>query len=340
MIIELIVKNIYNLSMAKIHKLNYFNRSKIKDMIPFLNTRRNNGFLKILSISPFGPIHSLLPLKYKFLDESYIISENSESLGAITVSPIVGNYSKLAISQLYFGENAYDVAKQLIDFVISYYGANGATTFYASFDETYGELVNLFITSCGFRQCSAEEVWEVTKKTFQKPSTIKYRMFKDCDLKEISDIYNDSLVTYFKPTLERSEKEFSESFCHGLTYSTSYRYVIEDNSSGRIIGYFLISTDDNESYVIDFNYSDGYEIDFDGIMYFATREILKRKRHFRLFIKTKRYLKTSEQQKEFFIHNNFQWIKTKILLVKDFYKLIKQESPIKEFIMLGETANR
>ena len=322
--------------MAKIQKLTLFNHSKVKNMIPFLNTNKNNWFLKLLSMGPFAGIHNLLPLKYKFLDESYIISENGESLGAITVSPIVGIYSKVAISQLFFSENAFDVAKQLIEFIISHYGANGATTFYAIINELSTELLNLFITGCGFRQCSAEELWEVTKKTFQKTNSIQYRRLKDSDLKEISEIYNDSLIPYFKPTLERSAKEFAETFCHGLTYSTSYRYVIEDSASSRIIGYFLVSTDDNENYVIDFNYSDGYEIDLDGMMYFATREILRRKRHFRLFVKTKRYLKTAEKQKEYFVASNFQWIKTKMLLVKDFYKLVKQESPLREFIMLGE----
>jgi len=322
--------------MAEIHKLNYFNYSKIKNMTPFFNTINHNSFLQMLSISPFGKIHGLLPLKYKFLNESYVISENNEAMGAITISPIVGNYSKLAISQLFFNENAYDVAKELINFVISHYGANGASAFYVTFDETLYELINLFTTACGFRQCSAEEIWEVTKKTFHRPETFKYRRLKDSDLKEISDIYNDSLITYFKPTLERSKTEFAEFFCHGLTCSTAYRYVIEDNSSGKIIGYFLISTDDNENYLVDFNYSDGYYIDFDGIMHCATREILKRKRHFKLFIKIKRYLKTSEPQKNYFVENNFQWVKTKLLLVKEFYKLIKQESPLKEFIMLGQ----
>ena len=81
--------------MAKIQKLNLFNHSKIKNLIPFLNTNKNNWFLKLLAIGPFSCIHNLLPLRYKFLDESYIISENNESLGAITVSPIVGTILKL-----------------------------------------------------------------------------------------------------------------------------------------------------------------------------------------------------------------------------------------------------
>ena len=326
--------------MTKISKLNFFNKRKIKNLIPFLNKDKNNSFLQLLSVSPFGGIHNLLPLKYKFLYESYIIEEGGECLGAATISPIVGNHSKLAITQLFFSENAYDVAKQLLEFLISHYGANGASAFYVLINEIQSDLINLFLSGCGFRQCSAEETWEVTKKTFQKPSTIKYRRLKDSDLKEISDIYNDSLITYFKPTLERSSQEFAETFCHGLTYSTSYRYVVEDYSSGRILGYFLVSTDDDENYVVDFNYSDGYEINPEGFMYFAIREILKRRRHFKLFVKTKRYLKTSERQKEFFVSNNFQWLKTRLLLVKDFYKLIKQESPVKEFIMLGETAVR
>jgi len=325
--------------MAKISKLNYFNKSKIKKMIPFLNSNSNNNFMNLLSISPFGKLHSLLPLKYKFLDESYVISENNEDLGVITVSPIVGNYSKLRISQLFFSENSYEVAKHLIDFVVSHYSANGATNFLVTLDETYDELVNLFLSSCGFRQCSAEEIWAVPKKAFRKSNTIRYRRLRDSDLKDISDIYNDSLVQYFKPTLQRSDKEFAESFCHGLTYSTSFRYVIEDNSSGRIIGYFLISTDDNENFLIDFNYSDGYEVDFDEIMYCAAREILKRNRHFKLFVKVKRYLKTCDKQKDYFVEHQFHWLKTKQLLVKDFYKLIKQESPLKEFVMLGDGVN-
>ena len=95
-------------------------------------------------------------------------------------------------------------------------------------------------------------------------------------------------MTHFKPTLERQGKEFSEAFYHGLTYSSEYRYVIEDASSDKILGYFLISTDDNENFLVDFNYSDGYEIDLDGIMYYATREILKRMRRFKLYMKIKK----------------------------------------------------
>ena len=87
-------------------------------------------------------------------------------MGAATISPIVGNHSKLAITQLFFSENAYDVAKQLLEFLISHYGANGASAFYVLINEIQSDLINLFLSGCGFRQCSAEETWEVTKRTF------------------------------------------------------------------------------------------------------------------------------------------------------------------------------
>lgn len=325
--------------MAKIKKLNYFNRSKIKKMIPFLNVSRNNSLMNMLSISPFGALHNFLPLKYKFLDESFIISEDDDDIGMITVSPIFGNYSKLFISQLFFSEKSYDLAQQLINFVVSHYGASGVTAFFVTINQVYSNLINLFIGQCGFRQCSTEQIWEINKISFKKSTSIKYRRLRDSDLKEISEIYNDSLMTHFKPTLERKGKEFSEAFYHGLTYSSEYRYVIEDAGTDKILGYFLISTDDNENFLVDFNYSDGYEIDLDGIMYYATREILKRIRRFKLFMKIKKYLKTGQKQEEYAQQNNFSCIQTKLMLVKDFYRMIKQESPLKElkeFIMIGD----
>ena len=45
----------------------------------------------------------------------------------------------------------------------------------------------------------------------------------------MAEIYNDSVLTHFKPTLERKEKEFCETLCSGLKYLSEYRYIIEDN---------------------------------------------------------------------------------------------------------------
>ena len=181
--------------------------------------------------------------------------------------------------------------------------------------------------------------WEIPKISFKKNNSLKYRRFKKSDVKEVADIYNDSVLTHFKPTLNRTEKEFEETLCSGLKYLTEYRYVIEDSQSSRIIAYFKISTSDDENYTVDFNYSNGYEVDFDTILYYATREILKRKRRFKLFIKSKNYINTNQVQTEYFEKSGFKCHNTTLLLTKDFFKPIKEYESEKNFSIVGGLNN-
>ena len=116
--------------------------------------------------------------------------------------------------------------------------------------------------------------------------------------------------------MTKEKEEFYEGYCSGLKYQTEYRYVIEENS--KIIGYFKISTPDNKNYTVDFNYSNGYEIDFDNIMYLVKRVILKRQKDFKLFVKLKNYINTNDLQKTYFDNKGFKCIKTKLLLTKAF----------------------
>ena len=109
--------------MTRIRKLNCFDFAKIKKMISYLGSSEGDEFAKALMREPFGLIHSILPLKYKFLPESFILLDNKEILGLITVVPTLGNPYKLNITRLVFQNNLYDAGKQLIDFVISRYGA-------------------------------------------------------------------------------------------------------------------------------------------------------------------------------------------------------------------------
>ena len=321
--------------MTKIRKLNRLDKPKLKELISFLNVNNESHFVKTLIDALPGHLHYYLPLKYKFLDESYLLTDKKHVLGLISVNTFKGNHKKINISRLLFLENAYEAAQQLVEFVIAQYGAMGAHTFFVLVDETYSELAQLFVNNCGFRQCSYEQIIEVTKYSFRKNRNLSCRRFKNSDAKEVTEIYNDSILTHFKPTLNRREKEFCESICSGLKYLTEYRYVIEEQNSSGIIAYFKISTADNENYTVDFNYSDGYEIDLETILYFASREILRRKRRFKLFIKIKNYIRTNKQQEEYINREGFKHINTKLLLVKDFFRIVKEYSPEEKFAVLG-----
>lgn len=325
--------------MVKIRKLNYFDSFKVKELSAFLKEENESLFANILTTALPGQLHYYLPLKYKILNESYILTEEDTTLGLITVGTFNGNPYKINISQLCFIENAYEVAKQLIEFVISQYGAMGANTFYLTINEGYGELNNLLINACGFREIATEEIWKVKKTAIRKSGNIKYRRFRKSDIKQVSEIYNDSLYSHFKPTLLREPAEFCEPFFSGLKYATEYRYVIEDAASSRIIAYFKISTADNVNYMMDYNYSNGYDIDFNDIFYFVKREILKRTRNYKLYVKLKNYLNTSQAQKDYFVASEFKWISTQKVFVKDFFKVLKSYSPEVRFSVLGGLYN-
>lgn len=325
--------------MIKIRKLNYFDRSKIKELNTVLKQENESMFVNILTTALPGHLHYYLPLKYKILNESYILTDETRTLGLVTVGTFNGNPYKINISQLCFIENAYEVAQQLIEFIIAQYGAMGATTFYLTINEGYYELYNILTNRCGFRDISTEEIWKVKKSSIRKSKNIKYRRFRKFDIKQVSDIYNDSVYSHFRPTLLRTPEEFYEPFFSGLKYATEYRYVIEEKSTSRIIAYFKISTADNKNYIVDFNYSNGYEIDFNDIFYFAKREILKRTKKYKLYVKLKNYINTNQAQKDYFIQCNFKWISTQKVFVKDFFKIIKEYSPDERFAMLGGLYN-
>lgn len=325
--------------MTIIRKLNFLDKPKLKELRSFLNYEDENLFIDILTNGLPGHLHYYLPLKYKLLNESYLMTDKNRILGLITVGVFSGNCKKINISQLFFIENCYEVAQQLIEFVVSQYGAMGAMTFYILVDDIYTELSQVLLDKCGFRQCSYEQIWEVPKISFRKGSGIKYRRFRKSDIKPVADIYNDSVLTHFKPAMLRTETEFKEPEFSGLKYSNDYRYVIEDEASSRIIAYFKISTADNQKYTVDFNYSIGYEVDFDTILYFATREILKRTRRFKLYIKMKNYIDTNKSQKEYFKEEKFNLISTKNLYIKDFFKVAKEYSPEERFATLGGLHN-
>lgn len=325
--------------MSKIRKLNFFDKPKLKELRPFLNTEDDNLFIDILTHGLPGHLQYYLPLKYKLFSESYLLTEGKRTLGLITVNTFSGNPYKINISQLFFLENHYEVAQQLIEFVVSQYGAMGAHTFFILVDDKYYELSQKLINSCGFRQCANEQIWEAKKQSFKKKRNMKYRRFKNSDVKEVADIYNDSVIQYYKPTLLREEKEFYESNLSGLRYATEYRYVVEDSDISRIIAYFKIATADNKNYIVDFNYSIGYDVDFETILSFATREILRRTRHFKMYVKLKNYVNTNEAQKVYFEENGFTCVNTKNLYIKDFFRLIEDFAEEDRFATIGGLHN-
>ncbi len=308
----------------------------ISQAVSFLGLDAVGQYTKGLMNFPFDAIHGFLPLTYKFLPESYVIEEDKNIIGMITISPTAGNPLKLDISRLFLEQNYFCAGKQLVDFVIARYGAKGANTFIASIDDSYEELLHLFVDSCGFRQCSSEQLWKMDSIRFTKTDNSFIRPFKNSDAQAVAMLFNDSIITHFKHSLSRTKNEYLEPFFYGLNSTCKFKYVIEDDNFKTIKSYFSLSTSDNFNYILDVTTSSWYDCSWDDILNFSINQIMKRKNDFCLFVRVKKYTTTAENFEKYLVEKEFRCIQNKLMLVKDFYKLIKDPEPSRTVLLFNE----
>lgn len=327
--------------MVIIRKLRFFDKNNVKRMISFLGNDEAERFVEVLLKSSCNIFHHLLPLKFKFLSESYVLVDETDLHGMISVIPFSGNPYKINIVKLLFKQDYYDVGKQLVDFVISRYGAKGAQSFVVFVDESHDELLKLFIDGCGFRKCASEELWRIDKNCIGKNIDLNcFRPFKNSDAQAVAMLFNDSLITHFKPSLLKTKNEYKENIFAGLSDNTELKYVLEDSVLHTLVAYFSIKTYDNSNYVIDITTSNGFTVDYDVILSYAKLQIQKRQKEFTMFVKLKKYVQNSINLENYMKDKEFKCVQNQMILVKDFYKLIKQEIPNHEVILFTETNNR
>lgn len=307
--------------MVAIRRLNYFDYRKIKKLISYLSNDGNDRLAKSLIGESVGLLNATLPLNLKFKAESFIALEDKEILGLITAVKTPGNPYKINITRLIFKENRYDIGQNLVKYIVKKYGRMGAKSFVVTIDECHDELANLFINGCGFRQCACESLWKIEHPLPQK-TNLKWRYAQNSDSKKIAKMYNSELINIYKPSLQRTSQEFQEPFFGGLTEFYKTRYILEENK--RILGYFSVTTADNINYILDITTNSGYNFDYDEIIDTMIYEIAQKKRAFYPIIKQKKYIKNSEKFENYLKLKNYNLIQTKQILVKDYYKPVKE----------------
>ncbi|MBR6098374.1 hypothetical protein IKP85_01360 [bacterium] len=322
--------------MTRIKRLNCFDIPKIRKMTEYLGNDDSDRFAKDLQNEAIRILHSHFPLKYKFLPESYVLLEKDEILGLITILPTMGNPYKIMITRLIFQNNLYDVGKQLVEFVIAKYGAQGAVSFSVTIDNSHDELFRLFLDGCGFRHCSCENLWKIENFNAKDYNPANFRVCQNYDSGAVSELYNSELNNLYKPALLRTKNEFKEPFFAGITNFYKNRYVLEEAAHKKIIAYLSITTADNTNFILDLSINDGYDISYDEVLAFVYKEIGSRKSNFYIFFKQKKYTNTSEKFEEYLHSRNFNCIQTQNVLVKDFYRPIKQSENVLKVFLFGE----
>ncbi len=320
--------------MRKIRKLYYFDRKKMQEMISFLNNR--DTYINHIMFNPLIPLHHLLPLRFKFLPESYILKDGKEVKGLITVAPSKSRVKKMEIQKLFFEENCYEDAGELIQFVVSKYKAIGAFSFIVRVDDYLPELLKLFVSRCNFSQISYEKLWKIDNIENSEFNKKEFREFRNSDSQAIANLYNDSLLPHIRPLLSKDAREFKEDIFKGLSYYSEYKYVMVDRKSRNIIAYISILTADNENYVIDIIQSSWIEIDINNIISFAHSQVRKRKKKFNLFIKTKKYTQLGDKYEQLFLDKKLECVQNQIVLTNTSAKILKETVKTGKFTILNQ----
>ncbi len=141
--------------MAIVKNLAFISSDRLKKL-PALNGFEYNSS----SFTPFplDVIHYLLPLKLKFLKESYAVIDNGRIYGLITLEADECNRKKLKISQLFLEENSIEYGELLINYVVNKFLAKGAESFYVVVDEIDERMLKLFCDVCKFRNVDRKSV--------------------------------------------------------------------------------------------------------------------------------------------------------------------------------------
>ena len=305
----------------------------MQEMISFLNNR--DTYINRIMFNPLIPLHHLLPLRFKFLPESYVLKEKKEIKGLITVAPSRCPTRKMEIQRLFFEENAYDVAAELIQYVVSKYKAMGTASFIVKVDDYLPELLRLFVSKCGFSQISYEKLWKIPEVNYEYNKK-DFRPFRNTDSPTVSALYNESLLPHFRPLLSKNAKEFKEVYFKGLSYFSEYKYVIINRKSKNIVCYISIQTSDNENFIVDIVQSSWVDIDIDAIIAFANNQIKKRISRYNLYIKTKKYTQLGEKYEQEFKSRNFECVQNQIVLTNSSAKIIKDPARSGRFTILSQ----
>ena len=315
-------------------------------MISYLNN--GDTYINHIMFNPLAPLHHLIPLRFKYLPESYVLKDKKDMKGLITIAPTKNPLKQMEIQKLLFEENCYEDAGELIQFAVSKYKAKGCASIIVRIDDYLTELIKLFISKCNFSQISYEKLWGGVNKGVNKGVNVNifdknltfdkkmFRQFRNSDAPVVANLYNEQLLPHFRPLLGKDAKDFKDIIFSGLSYYNEYKYVCRNKKSKNISAYISIKTADNENYIVDIIKSSWEDIDINAIIEFAKYKIQKRKKNAKIFIKSKRYTQNGEQFEQEFLNNKYECVRNQVVLTNSSAKIIKNTEGAKKFTVLNQ----
>lgn len=315
--------------MAKIKKISFSDILNVKKLISVVCSDNIMSYRRLFFLSvPTTYLQNLFyNVHLRKFPETYVAFDNNNNLkGLISVKAQSGNPYKWQIKRLFLDKNAHEEGKQLVEYIVAKFGARGVDTFYVTVDDNQTDLIDLFIKGCGFRFCSTESLWAVSNINFiiDTFDENNFKPFKNSDALQTVELFNDNLITLYKYSLSKEKEEFHDKLFQGFNSDLDFKYILEEQ--GKIKSFIEIKTFDNLNYFVDAIVPVQYFDLYPQILSFAVKKIIKRNKNFKLYIRNRKYLQSGEMMECFFKENRFELLQNNAILVRDFFKSIREES--------------
>lgn len=328
--------------MVKIRRLTLFDIDTLKAMIEHDELAISLNLLEEKHFTPFplDILHEMLPVNKRFLQESYVAVEDNELIGVICVIPDGKQRSRWKINKLILHRDSESVGKQLIDFVISKYGAQGVETFISVIDEDNASAISILKDQCNFRSCSKIQVWKLENLEHINESfdTTHFRAANLKDANSALEMDTQNLFPQFKNSLSKHKKDFQISLStriqnHLNNYRPKY-IVIENSKNNSIEGFFTLLTQDFQKFWLDATISLAYQDYFEDIIKYSVEYCLRKGSNPQLYTYIRKYYQSSNKSEEYLKNYGFKLVKNQEVLVKDFWKPIKAEEKNKSTVII------
>jgi hypothetical protein len=286
---------------------------------------------------PLNLIHDLLPVNLKFLQESYVAVEKDEVLGLISLTPDTKQKTRWRINKLILNVNAYDVGKQLIDFVVNKYGGAGVETFITVLNETSAEAIALFKNNCGFRSCTQIHVFEKTNLQFNKELYSNYNLLREVrpsDAENLKEFDQQSIFPQYRISLMNNQSDFKvgikSTLVNKITGCKTNKFIFEDPAKKIIEGYINLTTKDGKNYWADIVLSLAFQNYYEDILNYLISYVQYQCEDAKLSVYLRKYYQSSEKLCEALNNLNFTINQRYQVLVKDYWKATKAPSELKK----------
>ncbi len=278
---------------------------------------RRNPFMCFLCF-----INYLLPLRLKFLNESFIALKNNQPMGMITLSKDSNSFTRFKITKLILEDETILTASRLVNYVITRYRAMGANSFYVVCDVKRNDLAQIFKNELSFRNCAFEYLYKIENIDESRVSNCSFflKPFKNENVNEVCKFYNENINSYNRFLFSREIYQFFNGYP---------KFVFYNDKDNKILGYFEILTNNNMDYYINFSIDCAYNIYLIDAVKFIYMKLKQKNKKFNLYIKTKDYFMNSKEILAILKENKYEFISKSQIFAKDYLREVKDRNLFK-----------